>query len=148
MYVSLSWAGSLNNLVLPTGTTHATAIANNTTSGLIGLPYIFCKFYRTYMSADIKMKIYKIKTSFVSFLGQQAQKNKIVIIFIFFFIGNLYLIRYYNDFSLWLRTGSNSADIYLFRIHTGIVIYIVFICNLNWKQGVSSKALGSLIKPI
>ena len=51
--------------------------------------------------------------------------NKIVInvmIFILTFVDKWLQFDALNDFSVWLRTGSNPAYIYQFRSHTGIRI--------------------------
>ncbi len=57
------------------------------------IEYIFIASYYRQLSADIKMKNFKIETSFVS--------------------------RDIHAFSVWLRTGSNPADSNRFRSHTG-----------------------------
>ena len=69
------------------------------------------------------MKDYKIKTSFDRPDRLKAQAKKLVCIYFFYF----YLIFLENwlyndaihDFSVWLQTGSNQADINRFRSHNG-----------------------------
>ncbi len=64
--------------------------------------------------ADITMKNYKIKTSCVSPEGLEARSKKNVINFMTFnlvFVENCLLFNAMQDFSVWLRTGSNPSDI-------------------------------------
>ena len=59
------------------------------------------------------MKNYRIKTSFISPDGPKANKTGIItIIFHFIIRGNFSDM---HGFSMWLRTGSNPADINRFR---------------------------------
>ena len=54
-------------------------------------------------------------------LGPKARTNKTGINFNI--CGKLSLIRcYIHDFSVWLRTGSNPADINQFQSHTGKIM--------------------------
>ena len=67
---------------------------------------------------------YKIKTSFVSPEGPKpkAQADKTCTIDFKIFISTFVKCLQYDvmhDFSVWLRTGSNLADMNSFRSHTG-----------------------------
>ncbi len=69
-------------------------------------------YYRQ-LSADIKMKKYKIQTSFACQEGPEARTNKTgidFIIFILLLVENYPLNNVIHDFSVWHRTGSNPAD--------------------------------------
>ena len=69
------------------------------------------------LSADIKRKNYKIKTSFVSSKGLKAWASKTGIKFRIFFLIFVESCLKYNtihNFTVWPRTGSNPADINLF----------------------------------
>ena len=85
--------------------------------------------YHGQLTADIKMKNYMIKTSFASPDWSKARANKIGINFMISIIIFVRDCLYYNSkqhFSVWLRTGSNPADINRFRSHTGKVLLILF----------------------
>ena len=61
---------------------------------------------------------YMIKTSFVSPEMPKARANILVLIlwlFIFIFVGKLEKYDTIHEFSVWIRTDSNPADINRFR---------------------------------
>ena len=62
---------------------------------------------------------------------RRPERTKIVLIYDFYINirAKLSLIRCYTIFPLWLRTGSNPADINRFRIHTGKAFYYELIKN-------------------
>ena len=63
---------------------------------------------------------YTMKTSFVSPEMPKANKTGFTsIIAHFIFVENWILYDTIHDFSIWLRTGSNSAYINRFRNHSG-----------------------------
>ena len=72
---------------------------------------------------------YNIKTSFVSPDGPKARSNKTGIrfmIFILIFVENCLKYVVMHDFSVWLKTGSNLADIDRLRGDTGITFSFFF----------------------
>ena len=71
---------------------------------------------------DIKIKKYKIKTSFARPEGPKAQANITAINYIDFYFINRGKYNNIHDFSAWLRTGSNPADINRFEAILEIMI--------------------------
>ena len=67
------------------------------------------------LSADIEMKIYKIKTS----LANKTGSNIMIFILVKFVESGSNIVGTINNFSVWLRTGSNLVDIIRFRSNTG-----------------------------
>ena len=55
--------------------------------------------------------------------GPRVKKLVSLIRFYFNIHGKMSVIRFYNDFSVWLKTGSNPADINWFRSHTENLIF-------------------------
>ncbi len=85
-------------------------------------------FYRR-LSADIKMKNFKIKTSFLSLEGLKAQAKKTGInfmIFILIFAENCLKFDALHDFSVWLTIDFNPADSNRFQSHTGKYIILCY----------------------
>ncbi len=69
------------------------------------------------------MKNYKNETSFVFPVGLKFLVNKTdinIMIFTLIFVDNCLQFDAKNDFSVYMRTVSNPADINWFRSHTGI----------------------------
>ena len=59
-----------------------------------------------------------------------ARANRIIInfmIFILIFVKNVMYFNSKHDLSIWLRIGSNPADMCLFQSHTGQCINVVII---------------------
>ena len=88
----------------------------------------------------VNIKNHKIKTSFVNPEGPKALAKKNcfnLMIFILIFVENY--LGTTNDFSVWLRTGSNPADINRFRSRSGnnitytytFQIYIYYYITLD-----------------
>ena len=79
------------------------------------------------------MKNFKNETSCVSSEEPNALSDKTGInfmIFILIFLENCLHYGAKHDFSVWLRTGSNPADINWFQSHTGKYFSINFMYSL------------------
>ena len=71
------------------------------------------------------MKNQKIKTSFLNPEGTQAWANKTgnnFMPFISIFVENYLLYNAIDDFSLWLKTGSNPVGINRFQSFSGNIM--------------------------
>ena len=64
-------------------------------------------------------------------MGTKGGANTIY--FYFNIHGKLSLIRFIHDFSVWLRIGSNPADINRFRSHNGIIVLKYSLIYFWWK---------------
>ena len=74
--------------------------------------------YHRQLFADIKIKNYKIKNSFVRPEGPKARAYKTGINFmILIFVENCLNFDAIYNFLVWLRTGSNQVDGNPFRSH-------------------------------
>ena len=86
----------------------------------------FIASYHRQLSADIKMKNYEIKTSFVIPERPMSRLTKqLLLSWLFNNLGKLSVIRCYTWFSTWITTGSNPADINRFRSHTETEHWII-----------------------
>ena len=67
-----------------------------------------------------------LKPVLLASMGQRPGLTKLVLIlfFILIFVKNCLLYDAIQDFSVWLRIGSNPADINRFRSHTGKKYYL------------------------
>ena len=87
------------------------------------------KHYKTYFQDLLKAKRF---FKFCQPRGPKTRVNKFNFNFMFFFVKSF---RYYDDFSIWLRTGSNIPDINRFRIHTEK--YILLVSNKSFSNYIS-----------
>ena len=96
------------------------------------------------------MKNYKIKPSFVRPEGPKARANKTsinIMIFILIFVKNCLYSNDMNDFSVWLRRGSNPVNINWFRSHPLISdIFVTDIFSVIHHHDIKNHKLESFLE--
>ena len=104
------------------------------------MTYRIASYHFATINADSKTINYRIYPGFVSPEVPKARANDGInfMIIILIFVKNCLWYDAIHNFSIWLRTASNPADINQFQSHTGNTLYLARL-----GEGLGSRRLGS-----